>query len=120
MACLVAYRVAYMHHSQHGYPAEAAPHRECWPGGQGSKPSTAAESELAVLGRSLSGSIQNVQSAAAGLQGVASLNTMLTRADESSQRLAAREAASRSLPGPQGIQELNTSLQINDTLSGRM
>jgi hypothetical protein len=72
------------------------------------------------MGRSLSGSIQAVQSAAASLQNAPGLNSMLNRADEAAPLLAKREAVSRSLPAPQGIQGLNSTLQFNDTLSGKM
>jgi hypothetical protein len=71
------------------------------------------------MGRSLAASIETVKSATASLQGAASLNSMLARADEAAARLEAREAALLSLPAPQGNQEFNTTLQI-DSLSGKM
>jgi hypothetical protein len=71
------------------------------------------------MGRSLAASIETVKSATASLQGAASLNSMLARADEAAAHLEAREAALRSLPAPQGNQEFNTTLQI-DSLSGKM
>ena len=97
---------------------DGAPFHWCWPDGQGSKPSALAESELDSVGRTLAASIQTVQSATASLQGAASLNSMLARADEAADLSKAREAAARSLPAPQGIQELNTTLQI-DSISGK-
>ncbi len=86
---------------------------------QGSSPSVPEESKMDVLGRSLSGSIQIVSTAVAGIQGIEQLDNMLARVDDATAVLVAQDAASRAPPAPQGRLELANSTPIDDPLTGR-
>ena len=86
---------------------------------QGSSPSIPRESELDVLGRSLSGSIQIVSSAVAGMQSIEQLDSMLARVDDAATALAVQDAESRAIPVPFGLLQLASATPLNDSLTAK-